>query len=327
MKNDLIWAHLMHLGFNMWQDPVEKDGIKARITGGHAKNATDYLLCEKDVWKKTTNELANNRCNTIIIDLAEGVCYDKYPELAVRGSWTKKELGDEVLRLKAMGFEVVPKINFSAGHNVWMGRLGRMVSTPEYYQFCDDIIDEMCELFDNPKYFHIGMDEEVFSIQQNQNLCIIRHGDLYWHDIFKLVRRCEKNGARPWMWADYFWHSDESKQSFKDNMTKEILCSNWYYGDFEEKGWLERVYSAYEELNELGFDQVPAAGNYRCKDNLKLTVEHSLKTISPDFLKGFMMTTWEPTVKKSEEMLLESATLMTEAYNQFDKLTQKNRSV
>lgn len=323
MKNEKIWSHLMHLGYNFWQDPVEKDGIKARATGPNAHNATDYLLCQKDVWKKTTDALKDTGCNTIIIDIGEGVIYDKYPELAVRGSWTKQELGDEVSRLKAMGFDVVPKLNFSAGHNIWMGKFARMVSTPEYYKFCDDIIDEMCELFQNPKYLHIGMDEECFSIQERSNLCIIRHGDLYWHDIFKLVKRCEKNGARPWMWADYIWHSEESKQSFKDNMTKDILCSNWYYGDFQEKNWLERVYTAYKELEDLGFDQVLAGGTYRCDDNFNLTVKHGLDNILPEHLKGFMMTTWLSTTKENEKQLLDSAKKIKEAYNKYDELKAK----
>ena len=46
------------------------------------------------------------------------------------------------------------------GHDAWMKQYSRMVSTPEYYSFCDDIINEVCETFDYPAYFHIGMDEE-----------------------------------------------------------------------------------------------------------------------------------------------------------------------
>ena len=318
MKNDLMWSYLLHLGYNMWADPEEKDGMKCHpIRKGTTWCATDYLRCEKDMWIKTTDELAQAGCNTLIIDLAEGVVYDSYPELAVKGSWTKKELGDEISRLKGLGFKVIPKINFSAIHNVWMGDYGRMVSTPQYYKFCDDIIDEMCELFDNPEYFHIGMDEEVYPIGKYQNHCIIRHGDLYWHDLYKLVNRVEKNGARAWMWADYFWHTDEKEKLFTERMSKDILCSNWYYGDFEEED-SKRAYNSYKKLDDLGFDQVLAGGNYRCEKNFDLTVQHAIDNIAPKRLKGFMMTTWKPTMKEFSEQFEDSIKIFKEVTDKYN---------
>ena len=198
----------------------------------------------------------------------------------------------------------------------------RTVPATDSVRLLDDIIDEMCELFDNPEYFHIGMDEETYSIQSFQNYCVIRHGDLYWHDIFKLVNRIEKNGARAWMWTDYFWHTQESEKSFVENMTKDILCSNWYYGDFkeEEPDWIVRSYLAYKKLEELGFDQVLAGGTWECDKNFDLTVQHAIDNVAPERLKGFMMTTWEPTAKEYEKTLMDSAKIFKNVYDKYDSV-------
>jgi hypothetical protein len=105
---------------------------------------------------------------------------------------TKKEVADELSRLRGLGFEVIPKLNFSSSHDEWMGKYSRMVSTPEYYKVCDDVIDEVCELFGNPGLFHLGMDEEVSSVQEGYTYTVVREGNFYWHDQNRLFKRVER---------------------------------------------------------------------------------------------------------------------------------------
>lgn len=319
MAEKFIWSYLAHLGFNMWADPEEKDGVKCFPTRKGYGCAADHLRFDKDAWYKITDELKDAGCNQIVLDLGEGVQYESHPEIAVKGSWSKNELSDELTRLKGMGFEVIPKLNFSTGHDEWMGIYSRMVSTPAYYKVCSDLIDEVCELFDRPRLFHLGMDEECFSIQETMNLCIIRHGELYWHDFFLYVKSCEKNGARPWIWADYVWHNARSRESFHKNMTKDILCSNWYYHEFkEESGWLYDSYKAYKDLEDHGFDQLPAASNCVLPENIDLTVEHGVKVIAPERLKGFMMTTWMPTVSERIQKHTDAIALLKAAKEKYE---------
>ena len=66
----------------------------------------------------------------------------------------------EVKRLREMGLEPIPKLNFSTCHDTWLGPYARMVSTPKYYEVAKDLIAETIELFDKPRLFHLGMDEE-----------------------------------------------------------------------------------------------------------------------------------------------------------------------
>ncbi len=320
MADNFIWSYLVHLGFNMWADPAEKDGIPAFPTRLTRDNhcACDYLRFDRAVWNDVVTRLHDNGCNMIIFDLGEGVQYESHPELAVKGSWSKQELADELSRLRSMGFEVIPKLNFATSHDEWLGIYSRMVSTPEYYKVCGELIDEVNELFEHPRFFHLGMDEECRSVQEDLNLCIIRQGELYWHDFFYFVKKAEAGGARPWVWADYIWHTKQSEESFLKHMTKDILCSNWCYSRLEEtSGYQYDARCAYELLDKHGFDQVPTASNCACPENMDLTAAHSLKVIAPERLKGFMMTTWRPTLPEKKEILLEAADLLGQAKTKY----------
>ena len=312
-KDNMIWAYLMHLGECMWGDFEPGDGGQCLFT--------DKVSFDQNVWLDVSKKLHEKQCcNMIIIDIGEGVIFDSHPEIKAPGALTKKQLKDEILRLRGLGFEVIPKLNFATSHDKWMGIYSRMVSTPQYYKFCTDVIDEMCELFDHPRFFHLGMDEECFSIQKRLPLCIIRHHSLFWHDMNFLFKAVEKNGSRPWIWADYVWHTPESQKSFLENMTKDILLSNWYYGDWTHTDtFFYDSMCAYKLLEEHGFDQIPTAGNcnrvveYNTK-SMKLTIENTINTIAPERLKGYMMTSWEPTNEIMRPRLMEAVDIMDDGF-------------
>ena len=306
MAKEKIWSYLVHLGQCMWRDYGPGDG-------GYCLK-TEPLKFEQPVWTEVSQKLKDDGCcNTILIDVAEGVQYESHPEIAAPGTWSKKRLSDEIDRLRSMGFKVYPKLNFATSHDKWMGIYSRMVSTPQYYTFCKDVIDEVSELFGNPELFHLGMDEECYSVQTKSPMCIIRNGDLLWHDINYLFSLVEAKGARPWIWADYVWHSQASKADFVKNMSKDVLCSNWYYGNWEHTSgfWVDSM-EGYRTLEEHGFEQLPAGGNYLdipeyCEDNMKITVDKCTQIVSPDKLAGFMMTTWEMTTSDKKQRLLAAA--------------------
>lgn len=310
----MIWAYLMHLGKLMWGDFGPGDGGKCIIT--------DKWTFDDKVWRDVSQRLHDQgRCNMIVMDIGEGVEYESHPEIKAPGSWSKKQLSAEISRLRALGFEVIPKLNFSTGHDKWMGIYSRMISTPQYYQFCTDVIDEVCELFGNPSLFHLGMDEECFAIQKKNPLCIIRQHDLYWHDINFLIKAVEKNGSRPWLWADYIWHVPENEKDFVENMSHDALLSNWYYGDWEEDYFAE-ARRGYVALEEHGFEQVPTGGNCDktreyTEENMLLTVKQCTNIVAPERLHGFMMTPWEMTSEIMRPRLLAAADRLAEAHDYY----------
>ncbi len=317
MANEMIWAYLMKLGTVMCGEPTSGDIETCKNTAP--------LLCDDATWKTVTEKLATTKCNLLLIDVHEGMQYETHPELAVPGSWTKQKLADEISRLKGMGFEVIPKLNFSTTHDAWLGMYSRMVSTPTYYKVCKDLIDEVAEVFGNPRFFHIGMDEEVTWLQGEgqMNICHVRNSKLFWHDLYYFANCVEAHGARPWIWADHVWHTPEKEKDFLENMTKDVLLSNWYYGDFKQD-YLKSAYMAYELLEKHGFDQLPTASNAiytpeYCRDNYNLTVSHCKKVIAPERLKGFMFTPWEETIPEKMERFDDSFALFNEAYDLYYK--------
>ena len=305
-NKDTIWAALLHFGMNMWFDhPVEKynDFTPEELA---LNTAADELRCDEAVWLKVTRRMAEVGMNMIVIDVGEGILLKSHPELAVKGSWTADRFRAELGRLRNMGLEPIPKLNFSAAHDIWLKEYSRMLSTPEYYRVCEDVIAEVGEIFDKPRFFHLGYDEENWKCQRLCAYAVVRQGELWWHDFLKISGFAEKRGMRPWIWSDYAWDHEEE---FMRRMPRCVLQSNWYYGThFEASKNEHRVKRCkiFRKLSDAGFEQVPCGSNYESGENFGALVPYCDKNIAPDRLKGFLMAPWFFTVPKKERKLLDA---------------------
>lgn len=302
-----IRAMLMHLGWNMWSDiPVTQWGP---FKGDELKIvcAADHVRTDMRVWRTVTEQMAADGYNMIVIDLGEACFYPSHPELAVKGTFSVEEMRKELNRLRKLGLEPIPKLNFSAAHDTWLKEYERMVSTSKYYSVCADIIHDVCEIFENPRYLHLGYDEETDRHQRRYAYSIVRKGDLWWHDFRFFVDTVEKNGSQAWIWSDFIWHH---KKEFISKMPKSVLQSNWYYSksfdlnDPVPEGYETFGHHAYLELEKAGFDQIPCGSNWSCEENFPSTVAFARKHIAPSRLKGFLNAPWFfPTVKREKHLL------------------------
>jgi len=280
---DMIWAYLIHLGSNLWGDP----GGTLTSNPYH-----DHLVTEDRTWRAVIDFLPDQGINTVVIDVADGIQYETHPELAIKGAWSKDKVRAELDYIRSLGMTPIPKLNFSACHDTWLGKYSYMVSTPEYYQVCKNVITEVHELFGQPKYFHLGMDEENLSCQKRYAYCVIRQGDLWWHDAYFFFDVCEKLGTRPWVWADYAWNHEEE---YFRRMPRSVLQSNWYYRTTKRNPdgtfvW-PRFYF-YEKLDKEGFDQVPTGSAIKARYCNLNTMELCKEVVAPERLKGFMTAPW-----------------------------------
>ena len=314
-KDGFIWAMLLHMGTNMWCDQVPNRWGPFKGEDLKIICKADHLRFDEAVWRRITGRMAEVGMNMVIIDLGEAICYPSHPELQVKGSWEIDRFRKELDRLRSMGLEPIPKMNFSAGHDVWLKDYERMLSTPTYYKVCSDLIRDVCEIFDHPRFLHLGYDEETAADQGRFQYCVVRQGDLWWHDFLWFVKETEKAGMRPWIWSDCYWRHPDA---FLKRMPKSVLQSNWYYGaEFDisklknenHKKWLK----AYEDIDKAGFDQVPTGSNWGCDENFAGTVRHCRKVCSPELLKGFMMAPWFFTLPKWEQKNLKAVDLVAEA--------------
>ncbi len=295
----MIWACLLHLSFNMW---AEEDTKLPKIP---CFNAKPYLRFDTKLWNDLLRKMVTAGLNMVVIDLGDAVRYKSHPEIAVRRAWTTKRLRNELAKLRKMGLEPIPKLNFATTHDHWLGPYSRCVSTDTYYAVCRDLIAEVAELFDAPRLFHIGMDEEEYGNQTRFNYAVVRQHELWWHDFYFLVDQVEKAGARAWTWSDYFWHHPETASC---KMPKSVVQSNWYYGCAFDKR-IRRVKSCLA-LEAQGFDQIPCCSNHRSPENFEKSVAHFSRKIAPQRLLGFVQTIWRPTIEDCRARLTEAIEAM-----------------
>ena len=307
VPKDLIWAYLLHLGYNMWSDREAREWHLTHVS------ARPELRLDKRLWNDILKALGDARMNMVVIDLGEGIKYQSHPEIGVKRSWRVDRLRRELQKMRDMGLEPIPKLNFSACHDAWLGPHARCVSTDAYYRVCADLISEVVDLFDRPRFFHLGMDEETAGHQRYYEYVVIRQYDLWWHDLGFLVDQVEQKGVRPWVWSDYVWHHPDL---FYARMPASVLQSNWYYG----KSFSRKIVGArtYRDLESRGYDQIPTGSNWSCPENFGRTVSHARKHIAPERLLGFLQTVWRPTLEDCRERHMEAIALAGRARARWD---------
>lgn len=340
-NNKMIWANLVHLSTNMWEDhPYVKDHAYIKERSDIDKNNIhkddfecktclealmwgmrayrSFLTFDQAVWDALLNHMADSGMNMVIIDLGDGVQYESHPEIAVKNAWPIDKLKSELYKIRKLGIEPIPKLNFAATHDAWLGEYARMVSTRKYYEVCRDLIREVIDLFDTPRFFHIGMDEETAKHQINKQYAVLRQHDLWWNDLYFYINEIESKGVRSWVWSDFGWYNPEV---FFEKMPKSVLQSNWYYGsrfDLSEMEDSSKIYLGfYDKLNEYGYNQIPTGSNFTNDSNIGGLVKYCKENINNENLLGFMMTSWLPTLTSCSEKLLNAVNLMAKAKSQF----------
>ncbi len=338
-----LYGMLLHLGMNMWSDiPVGTPPFaKPRYTppkeffdkygevyrrSKELKGRADFMRFEEPMWREITAKMVELGMNFVMIDIGEGLVYPSHPELAVKGSWSVEKMRAELKRLRAMGLEPIPKLNFSTTHDIWLGEYARMVSTPTYYRVVADLIRDVCEVFDKPRFFHLGYDEEDYDHQSGDFYCAVRQGELWWHDFLFTVKEVERHGVRPWIWSDKIWHH---REEFCKRVPKTVLQSNWYYlGDFnpDKKSALYPMVHAYDWLEEAGYDQVPCVSNVgywhlQTYNNPKLTIDYcrDVAKVAPERFKGLMMAPWVSTMAYLRPFYEQAYDLMPAAKKAMDE--------
>lgn len=298
-----MWANLLHFGVNIQSDiPVTKWG---KYQGDDIKlmTAADHVRFDEGVFDRITDRMAAKGLNTIVIDLEEALFYPSHPELAVKGTWGVERFRRKLGQLRAKGLEPIPKLNFSTTHDIWLKDYHKMVSTRKYYQVCADVIADVIETFDKPRFFHIGFDEETAQHHQTHSIAIVRQGDLWWHDFLFIVKEVEKRGVRAWCWSDKIWHA---KDEFLQRMPKSVLQSNWYYGlselDLDKPQNRKEYGNAYLWLDKAGYDQVPTGSNWSTPESMAATVQFVKNMCAAKTVRGFLAAPWVKTLPQFEKL-------------------------
>lgn len=326
----MIWSLYAMLGVNMWFEELPN------------------VIFEDEAWDKIVSEAAVSGINMIVLDLGEGVRYASHPELAHPGAWTRERVREEVRRLKEKGIALIPKLNFSATHHMWLGEYRKMMSTPVYYRVCRDLIYEVYNLFDSPEYIHLGMDEEGDSqFFGNLDLVAYRRGELIWHDLQFFCDCVRDMGAKPWIWADIcFQYPDEFRKRIKPGS---VLLSPWNYNALKKEHYTlisskqrHIEYYASEPFKSMnltyveedpfcirfmnnavpaansGYELVPCVSTWaECEYNTDDTVDYFTQNAPKDKLLGFMTAPWRKTTMEYLPEFVHSMRLIKEAREKY----------
>lgn len=328
--HDKMWAILVHLGYRMWEDTKDLP-----------------FTFDEELWDYIVEESAKIGINTIVLDVGEGLEFSSHPELFAKGGWTRARLRKEIARCEERGIKIIPKLNFSAYHDQWLGEYGEMLSTSLYYKVCADLIRESYEIFHQPEYIHIGMDEEDEYCFRSVEHVNYRKGSLYWHDLRFLLDCVIETGAKPWIWSDPLHYSPEEFCSCVS--PDEVLISPWYYHAFKEEHYtpinsrpsiiahyqrpeyanMKLQFVEEDPINanwckltlpymEKGYNYVPCAGvSSHCDYNTEELVEYYKENAPDDQVVGYMTAPWYMTEQENKQYFEESFRFLKAAKEKF----------
>lgn len=335
MKNNMIRGLLVHL--SMGFSPAKK-----------WKDAPLSEHFDEEVWRDCIEKAAESGMNTIVLESIDGVQYDSHPEISRPDAYSKEWVKEQVSLCREKGIALIPKLNFSATHDSWLGEYSRMLSTGVYYKVTKDLIEETYEMFGHPAYIHIGMDEEGIQYQAKREYVAYRQKDLLFHDL-KYLCDCVKGvGATPWIWSSPMY--DDPERFVKYISPDEIIINPYYYNAFDPKHYTpiesRAEYVAYynedkykemgikfvEEdpylvnfrlralpLMEKGYRYVPCASVFnRCDYNTRDLMEYFKKYAREEQILGYITAPWCAMIDtpRSQTYLEETFRFFREAWSE-----------
>ena len=297
----MIFSFFLQISNHMWADEYT-----VRMPWSHQDPWSPNNNIDLNVFDRTLDFIAERKFNMIVIDVGDGVKLTSHPEIAAPDAWSIDFLRGKLAEIRARGIEPVPKLNFSCAHNVWQKEWRYKVGLPEYLPFCRDIIKEVSEIFDHPRFFHLGLDEETAEHQKTRGMSIVRNEPVFWAHAYALFEECEKNGARPWVFSDYHWHHPEV---FEKKMPKSVIQSNWYYGAYDTRPDFPSRYRmvTFNRLDELGYDQIPVTSAFSNAQSPIQCMGYCKGVISPEHLLGFNAIPWHNTAADEYYSLIHDA--------------------
>ena len=226
---------------------------------------------------------------------------------AVRQPWAISK--DELRKLIALAednyLEVIPLFQ-TLGHCEWLFKNGRNLemaenpadpyaynpSHPGVYPLMTAALDEVLEVFNRPKYLHIGHDEvgQEYSYPTRPENIAKGGAQVILDDVMFYYDYCRKNNLRMMMWQDMFAASTNSRDGAGDNgyfglgdrrdeLPRDIIFAFWNYGTNINENNLRK-------LRQEGFDVVGCT--WFEPDNIAM-----LTSMCRDAgALGMMMTTW-----------------------------------
>ena len=110
---------------------------------------------DESEWYAAAKQLSDDGFNAVVIDVADGFVYPSHPELAAKGAWNDKTFKAEIGRLRDLGLEPIPCLDFSSGRCAW---IGKAVGSAECRALCVQLIEDVRKVFGRARFFQVAAD-------------------------------------------------------------------------------------------------------------------------------------------------------------------------
>jgi hypothetical protein len=178
--------------------------------------------------------------DTILWEVENAFEWQTCPECAVPDTLPIRELTRLLAVARSLGLENIPLMQ-TLGHCEYVLRNERYAHLrehgcidqycplqPELLSFLERWMDEYLEVFDAPKYFHVGADETMqLGVCPDCRDYAAQHGvaGLYRKHMDPIIAMVRAKGARPLLWADMFLSHPESLSG----LSHELILCDWGY--------------------------------------------------------------------------------------------------
>lgn len=228
------------------------------------------------------------KLNRFVIE-CEYTQWKSHPEIRVPNAMPADDLREEVAFARGHNIEPIPLVN-TLGHSEWIFKNNRHlaiaedvqsphaynVSDPATYRFVFDIFRETLDLFNHPRFFHIGHDEvKIPAFDQFGRYPArpvnLKKGTtrLFVEDTHRLAGWLRAHGARAMLWADMLLNENEGTPSpgngrmsaanaltlaearrMRAQIPKDAVICDWRYGAGSEQR------NGLQVLKQAGFDTI-----------------------------------------------------------------------
>lgn len=211
---------------------------------GHPNDApipVEYFI---DYLRRTVVE---QKFNMVGLEIAQGMKYDRHPEIGGPAAYTKDEVRRIVTFLKSNGIEAFPLIQ-TLGHANWLviphpelredGDENALCTRhPQTRQILRDCFEEAIEVFD-PRYIHFGLDEIRWVTERvpPDKRCPRCRGvdkrEIFADQVKWLHGFAAASNLQMMMWADMVLPEHNGGQPFNlastlDQLPKDIIMCDW----------------------------------------------------------------------------------------------------
>ncbi len=225
---------VMVLGADIWDKPAFK------IRAAHVHIDNESPLAHAWMIRKI---FSRYKFNTLIFESSHGMAWKSHTELLCNYSVSPEHIKELVKLAKQRHIAVYPLVQ-SLGHGEWMFRNNSTnidfcedSSAPwaycpmdtKSYDFIFDLYKEAIDIYDNPKYFHIGHDEidNPGKFPNHETCKSVGIEKLYFSDTLYVYNFLKARGITPVMWGDIFLR--DNHRPYVDALPKDMVIADWHY--------------------------------------------------------------------------------------------------